>query len=56
MLKLIDDLQTHYTAHPALAQECIADPTATGEAATTHAAWTVAVNTLYNLDETKTRE
>lgn len=57
LLKLRDDLRARYAADPALVAELVGDAPATGvEARAELAAWTVVVNTIYNLDITKTRE
>jgi hypothetical protein len=66
---LLDELEAKYIAEPALADELcqglaeeLGQSTAAGSDATplpsqaTLAAWTVAINTLYNLDITKTQE
>ena len=55
--KLVEDLQKGYAAHPALADEiCSGVTLQSADAKAQLAAWTVLVNTLYNLDITKTRE
>ena len=54
---LLADLKAAYVETPALANELTAglDAASAGDK-TEVAAWTVVVNTLYNLDITKTRE
>jgi hypothetical protein len=55
--KLIEDLQKRYRENPALAEElCRGVPLQDAQAKTELAGWTVLINTLYNLDITKTRE
>ena len=56
-LTLIEDLEAHYRSQPALADElCSGLEVPNPEARAQLSAWTVLVNTLYNLDITKTRE
>ena len=55
--KLSEDLQKRYRENPALAEEiCSGVPLQDAHAKTELAGWTVLINTLYNLDITKTRE
>jgi len=55
--KLLEDLLAEYGRNPALADELCSDLGLTDAAAKAElSAWTVFVNTLYNLDITKTRE
>ena len=55
--KLIEDLQKRYRKNPALAEEiCSGIPLQDAHGKAELAGWTVLINTLYNLDITKTRE
>ena len=61
MKSLLDGLNEKYAANPALADELCEDLDASNqplssEAKARLAAWTVLINTLYNLDITKTRD
>lgn len=63
---LLTDLQAKYSANPNLIDEMLEDngtsaesssaEPLSGEAKSELAAWTILINTLYNLDITKTRE
>ena len=54
---LVDNLHERYQSQPALADALCNDLTSSSNKEKTQiAAWTVLVNTLYNLDITKTRE
>lgn len=55
--KLLEDLQEQYRSNPALADALCSELDLTDAAAKVQlSAWTVFINTLYNLDITKTRE
>jgi hypothetical protein len=57
LLKLLKDLEAHYQANEALAEKLCEGLTLPDAASKVRlSAWTVLVNTLYNLDITKTRE
>ena len=56
LLPLVKNLRTRYIAEPALAAKLCEGLDLPADAQAQLAAWTVLVNTLYNLDITKTRE
>ena len=57
LLQLVADLERHYRETPALADGlCSGVSSIAADEKTRLAAWTVLVNTLYNLDITKTRQ
>jgi len=53
---LLEAMKAHYQAQPDLAATLCAGTDAKGEDAVELAAWTLIVNTLFNLDTTKTRQ
>ena len=50
-----NDFESFYSERPALAKSLVDDNIAPHHAAHTIAAWTMIINTIYNLDITKTR-
>ena len=56
LLPLVENLRARYTAEPTLAAQLCEGLDLPADAQAQLAAWTVLVNTLYNLDITKTRE
>ena len=55
--KLIADLQSNYSDNPALAEElCSGLELKSPEQKAQLATWTILINTLYNLDITKSKE